>query len=199
MKLAYHAPALYTCALRCLEEMKFRSEKCEGFLEHWRSLRQDGELFPAQTALFDNPHPAYAPHLHVAEMLDGELVFRLMGTALVERWGRDKTGEKVGDGQPSPIRSALYDNSRTAYALPCGFRQIVEFAATNGSEMAIESVVLPLAVASDKPPRLVSFSDLLQTMKFGEHSNRYLGLPEVEWVDIGAGLPAGAPVMVERL
>ncbi len=67
---------------------------------------------PRQSDFFDHADPKYAPYLHVAEIMEDNLVFRLMGTALVERWGRDKTGEIVGLDQPDSIRIALLENSK---------------------------------------------------------------------------------------
>ena len=168
--------------------VQFRSSKCQDFLDHWHALKRDGELMPAQSDLFDHAEPHFAPYLHVAEIGKDNLIFRLMGTALVERWGRDKTGEIVGLDQPDDIRFALFENSRLAYAVPCGFRLVIEFAANNGSELEVEAVVLPLAVEAGRPGRMVSFSQVMQTLKYGTHSERYLRLPTVTWVDVGAGV-----------
>ena len=142
---------------------------------------------PMQADFFDHAEPEYAPFLHVAEIGKDNLTFRLMGTALVERWGRDKTGEIVGLEQPEEFRSALFKNSKIAYAIPCGFRLVIEFAASNGSELEVEAAVLPLAVEPGRPGRMVSYSQVMQTLKYGTHSERYLRLPTVTWIGIGAG------------
>ncbi len=145
----------------------------------------------------DNPNPRFAPHLHIAEVLDSHLVFRLIGTKLVERLGRDKTGEVIGLGQPPKISNALFENSRLAIALPCGFLQIIEFAASNGAHLSVEAIVLPLGVQAGKQNRLVAFSDVLQKLKYGDQTERYLGLPFVSWIDIGAGVPEQEPFAVK--
>ncbi len=49
-------------------------------------------------------------------------------------------------------------------------------------------MVLPLAVDSGRPGRMVSFSQVMQTIKYGTLSERYLRLPTVTWIDIGAGV-----------
>ena len=142
-----------------------------------------------QQVLLDNPHPSFAPFLHIGEIGDGHLIFRLMGTQLVDRWGRDKTGEIIGADQPEAIRTALFENACTAYGHPCGYVLEMEFASETGAVMSIEAVVLPLAVAPGKPGRLVSYTDVVQTLPHGEYTARYLSLHGGRWIDIGAGVP----------
>lgn len=167
----------------------FRSEACLGFLNHWQSLCADGEVVTSQTNFLDNPHPTYAPFLHIADVMEDHLVFRLMGTKLVERWGRDKTGEKVGQDQPPEMRDALFKNGQQCAVVPCGVRMEIEFASVNGAEMSIECIVLPLSLGPDKPMRLLSYSVVLRQLMHGDHSDHYLGLPAAEWIDFGGGVP----------
>lgn len=169
--------------------LDFRTEDCLGFINHWQSLCAPGEVMPRQSVFLDNPHPTYAPFLHIVDVMDDHLVFRLMGTKLVERWGRDKTGEKVGEEQPADMRDALFKNGRQCVLQPCGVRMEIEFASVNGAEMSIECIVLPLSLGPDVPLRLISYSAVLTTLKHGDHSDRYLGIPKADWIDIGAGVP----------
>lgn len=177
----------------------FKTEQCAGFYAYWKSLREDGKVVPHQSALLDTSHPGYAPHLHIAEFLNGRLIFRLIGTRLVERWGRDKTGSVVGEDQPPEMQQSLYRNAWSSISKPCGFRMNMIFAATTGSQFSVEAVVLPLRVKSGKPNRLVSYSQVIEKLKYGDLSQQYLGIPDVEWVDIGAGAPDSKPVTVDLL
>ena len=172
---------------------RFKTEKCRGFFEHWASLRDEGQHVPSNSVFLDKAHPDYAPHLHIAEMHDGYMVFRLIGTKVVERWGRDKTGEVVGDGQPPDMQRVLYDNGVLSISTPCGFRMEMMFAASNGSEISIEALVLPLATEVGKPGRLVSLSEVVERLKYGDQSERYLNIANVDWVEIGAGVPEQDP------
>lgn len=167
----------------------FRSEECQGFLAHWLSLRAADEQVTQQSVFLDHPHPAYAPFLHIADVMEDHLVFRLMGTKLVERWGRDKTGEMVGQDQPEDMRTALFKNGRQCANTLCGVRMEIEFASVHGAEMSIECIVLPLSLGPDKPMRLLSYSAVLKNLKHGDHSDRYLGVPKADWIDLGAGVP----------
>ncbi|NKB45474.1 MAG: PAS domain-containing protein [Alphaproteobacteria bacterium] len=175
----------------------FQTEQCKGFFTHWKSLRAEGDVVPQQSEFLDNPHPGFAPHLHIAEFRNGRLIFRLIGTKLVERWGRDKTGEIVGDGQPAEMQQSLYRNSWSAISKPCGFRMNMKFAASTGAQFSVEAVVLPLQVKAGKPNRLVSYSEVVEKLKYGDQSQVYLGIPEVEWIDVGAGVPDHTPTTVQ--
>lgn len=128
---------------------------------------------------------------------DGTMIVRLMGTGLVERWGKDKTGEAMAADQPEEIRDALYHNTHQVIATPCGLRSEIELAASSGSEMVIEAITLPLVVAPGKPGRVVAFSALMRNLEYGEHSKRYKSLSNVQWLDIGAGVPDQPPSITE--
>lgn len=175
----------------------FQSKECRGFFEHWRSLRTNGNIIPEQKDLLDNADPLYAPYIHISEVSDeGTMIVRLMGTGLVERWGKDKTGEAMGEGQPDDVREALYGNTRMVISTPCGLRSEIEMAANSGSEMIIEAITLPIGVDPGRPGRLVAYSALMRKLEYGEHSQRYKSLANVEWFDIGAGVPDEPPQVV---
>lgn len=177
----------------------FKSKDCQGFFEHWQSLRVDGTLIPSQRDFLDNPQPNYAPFIHISEVTGtGTMIVRLMGTGLVERWGKDKTGEAMGEGQPQHVRAALYGNSRQVITTPCGLRSEIEMAASSGSEMVIEAVTLPIGVEPGRPGRLVDYSALMRKLEYGEHSERYKSLANVEWIDLGAGVPDDPPMVIGR-
>lgn len=175
-----------------------KSDLCRAFFDHWLSLIAEGEAITTQQMLLDHPHPEFAPFVHIGELADDHLVFRLIGTKLVERWGRDKTGQVIGSDQPESIRKGLFANARDAYAHPCGYILEMDLASATGAGLSIEAVVLPLGVAPGRPGRLVSYTDVLNKLPDGELTARYLSLHGGRWIDIGAGIPDHPPVVVER-
>lgn len=182
-----------------MSDSPFQSKDCRGFFEHWQSLRADGSILPSQKDFLDNADPRYAPFTHISEVDDaGVMIVRLMGTALVERWGKDKTGEAMAADQPEEVREALYGNTRKVISTPCGLRSEIELAGSSGSEMIIEAITLPIGVEPGRPGRLVAYSALMRKLEYGEHSQQYKSLANVEWIDIGAGVP-GDPPQVVRL
>jgi len=175
-----------------------KSEKCRAFVDHWLSLRAADDAITSQQMLLDNPHPTFAPYIHIGELADDHLVFRLIGTKLVERWGRDKTGQVIGSDQPESIRKGLFANARDASAHPCGYILEMDLASATGAGLSIEAVVLPLSIASGRPGRLVSYTDILNKLPHGELTARYLSMHGGRWIDIGSGVPEHPPVVVER-
>lgn len=176
----------------------FQSESCLGFFEHWRALRTDGEHIPRYSDFLDHPHPKYAPHLHITDVSGTDMIIRLMGTELVVGWGQDKTGEILGHDQPSAIRKALFTNSYSAISTPCGVHGLVKFEANKGSRIEVEAVAFPLYVEPGKANRLVSFSQTLRTLSYGEIPTNYVSFPGTEWIDIGAGVPDHAPAVIDE-
>ena len=55
-----------------------------------------GELTLAQSVFLDTPNPKFAPYLYIVEVCETGLLIRMMGTKLVELWGRDRAGESLG-------------------------------------------------------------------------------------------------------
>lgn len=152
---------------------------------------------PLQSIFFDTPHPKYAPHLHIIEVRGTDIIFRLMGTQLVEKWGVDKTGDVLGEDQPKHIQEALFNNSYAALSTPCGVQGLVKLEANKGSRIEIESVGLPLRIKNGKEHRLVSFSQTLRTLSYGEMPTNYVSFSDTKWIDIGAGVPEGDPDLIE--
>lgn len=160
-------------------------------------MREQGEHVPLQSAFFDTPHPEYAPHLHITEAQDSVMVIRLMGTELVEKWGVDKTGDVLGEDQPRHIQEALFNNSYNAISTPCGVQGLVKLEANKGSRIEVEAIGLPLRMNDGKQNRLVSFSQTLRTLSYGEIPTNYVSFPETHWIDIGAGVPQNDPRIIE--
>lgn len=175
----------------------FQSQDCLGFFKHWKSLCVGDAILPSQRDFLDRAEPRYAPFIHISEANQrGEMIVRLMGTGIVERWGRDKTGEAMGAGQPKGIQEAMYSNTRNVISRPCGLRSEIELAASSGSEMIIEAITLPLGVDPGRPGRLVAYSAVMRKLEHGEHSEHYKSLSNVNWIDIGAGVPDAPPQVI---
>ena len=126
------------------------------------------------------------------------MVIRLMGTELVEKWGLDKTGDVLGDDQPPHIKKALFNNSLAAVSTPCGVQGLVKLEANMGSRIEVESVGLPLSVGDGNPNRLVSFSQTLRTLSYGEIPKNYVSFADTKWIDIGFGVPKTSPDVIKE-
>lgn len=169
------------------------TEKCARFFEHWKSIRAGNSILPLQSEFLDNSNPEFAPFIYISEIAENDVLVRLMGTGLVDRWGRDKTGESLFVDQPTDVVDAIRSNFKTAAALPCGYSSVTDYASNTGRHLVVVVINLPLATDSEKITRIVSYADLIQRLGHMEVTQKFLGKPKSEWIDLGAGVPAITP------
>jgi hypothetical protein len=78
------------------------------------------DLAPTSETFWDRAHPKFAPLIYVLEHAGTDLIVRLMGTGLVERWGTDRTGKKAIEHDDPKVRALclaeqLSHRSRTVW------------------------------------------------------------------------------------
>jgi hypothetical protein len=61
-------------------------------LAYWQRVR-GGRAMPSRRDIDPADMPALLPHLQLVDIVDGRFRYRLVGTALVDAFGRDYTGE----------------------------------------------------------------------------------------------------------
>lgn len=134
----------------------------------------------------------------ILEVIDAGLLIRFMGTAVVERWGKDHTNTLFGEkGLADDVMESVMENCRKLLVHPCGIVEEAAFTARSGLPFRMETVMLPLAVDADKPPRICSFSQVLDHVKEdGESVPRFKAKRSMSWIDIGFGLPSPGPRVV---
>lgn len=73
------------------------TDRHQKLLDYWRSLISPGQAIPRRDA-FD---PTHIPHLLsfliLADLVDGEPIFRVVGTEMVDAWGSDFTGRPLSE------------------------------------------------------------------------------------------------------
>ena len=171
----------------------FQSESCKAFLSHWDSLPKEG-LMPLSRTFLDCPPVALMPYAMLEEVLPQGLKVRFMGTAMVDRWQRDITGRYLGEGLPKDKFDVLCHNGTAVATHPCGMRQLGEIHSSTGRTVHFEAVLLPLGVEAGRPPRLIAYSHMLDTLGRKEHNDTFFRAADRVWLDIGAGTPAGPPL-----
>jgi hypothetical protein len=167
---------------------RLAGEGCRAFLAHWLSLPREGAV-PLSRVFLDRPPAALMPHVMIQELWPEGLMVRFMGTALVERWQHDITGRYLGESVPAAQREQLYFHGHKVATHPCGLHQIGEVRSSTGRTLAFEAVILPLGAAADRPPRLVSFSEMALPFGRQEHTDRFMNPVALHWLDLGAGVP----------
>lgn len=166
----------------------FESPLTRAFLEQWQRLRQ-GDCLPTTEDYFDHIDPRFVPLLMLFECRADDIILRFQGSAIVERWGKDRTGESWLNGKPPHRAAAILGNMVDCVNTPCGALSHSTYYAKFGRHAKLESLTVPLAVAPGRPGRLLSFSNLLEPMSDRDGGPDRIEKRSVAWIDLGFGKP----------
>jgi hypothetical protein len=151
-------------------------------------MRKDQHL-PTTEHYFDHVDARFAPRLMMFECMADDVVLRFQGTAVVERWGKDRTGESWLAEKPPHSANAILGNMVDCINTPCGALSQSTYFAKFGRQARLESLTVPLAVAPGRPGRLLSFSNLLEPISERDGGPDRIARRSVAWVDLGFGKP----------
>lgn len=165
------------------------------FLTHWKSLREPGALVVSSEVFLDNPDPLLSPNVLIVDVYDDDVVVRLVGTEIVERFGVDLTGKSMFTAHLPMKREDTLFNYGSVISQPCGLLSVNNTKTSGGRAVVSETLALPLGVLPDRPKRLISYSRLIEPLAEGEHSEQVAEYAHQDWIDIGAGVPSAAPLM----
>lgn len=129
----------------------------------------------------------------IHEVLDDGLIVRFMGTALVQRWQRDDTGQVFGAQLDADSRLKVVNIARKITQHPCGLLQHGVLGTSSGREAVFEGVLLPLIAQAGAPPRIVVYSVMLDALDREEHGSTFASVGKRCWLDLGAGVPSEPP------
>ena len=124
-----------------------------------------------------------------------EIAFRLAGSNLAHRIGRDPTGANILDFTPPDMRDGVSFLSWQAVAHPCGHFAVYRVERKFGAHQTFHSVTLPLRASADEtvPSQLISFGGAEGSVGFTTPPEPVLTtgeLKEFRYVDLGHGVPA---------
>jgi hypothetical protein len=163
------------------------------FQDYWSSLPREG-LTPHTRDFLTTPDPALISRVLILEVNDDFLLVRFMGTNLVSLMGVDVTNKEFGAGLPDSVRATFLFNCHAVIGQPCGLHEVTEFVSATGRPFRMETLMLPLAVDEGKPPRICSFSAILEEVETEEKDRlRFHAKRDAAWFDIGSGVPDGSP------
>ncbi|MEQ8736533.1 MAG: PAS domain-containing protein [Rhodospirillaceae bacterium] len=170
---------------------KVTSERCRAFLKHWESLR-DGGLLPSIQAFLENPAPEFQPNVMLTDIVGtSRMPIRLFGTALVDLFRSDQTGNDVLQAFTIPrSTSSFLELSKVLLAHPCGTYNMKTASTAKGKTIDIESISLPLQSGTSSPPCIVGFHRCISELDDDDYVYQLTGYTESSWIDIGAGVPA---------
>lgn len=170
------------------------SAECLAFADHWSGLREGG-IIPTSEKFLDLPAPSLAGHAYILDLIDGAPVVRLQGTRLEQVWGVDLTGGDFFPGRSQRFRAAGLSNMTSLLSHPCGHLARSSYATSKGRKITSDWIFLPVEVRSGRPQRIVGavFQHGARNT-FSEVGIHHFELHRLAWLDIGAGIPAAAPV-----
>lgn len=175
-----------------------RTEQGKKLERYWRNLRKNGEKVPLRGDFRVSSEIApLLPFLVIAEALENDIVFRLVGTGLAEHQGVDITGRRYGDfSKPEQVMRAL-SRMRAAHALPCAFRTIHTEEYGRGIASEVEVAAFPLRGDESGSQMMVMVVTPIGRGISEKSSNAlYLKpLSRIEYIDLGNGVPDDAAVL----
>jgi hypothetical protein len=175
--------------------LNFHSPYSTELLSYWQSLRK-GTAIPTTEDFLDHVPTRIAPYMILFECIDNDLIVRLIGTLLDERWGGNMTGKSWLRQNPHLKAANVLWNFTTIHDHPCAARALGGFVTNNGRTLSVETISFPVAVRQGRPPRVVSGSYTLQSLDLDEYSRGRMAPRTVEWVDLGSGTPQAAPKLL---
>lgn len=169
----------------------FESPGCQEFYDHWRQLSR-GAMLPHTRTYFDHPTNLIR-RTFIFELLPEGTLARLMGTELVARWQQNVTGEYLESHMAHSDSQRFRRDLEMVCAHPVGASGVGEARTSTNRPLGFEALVLPLAVDAGKPPRCVLYRECHGELDFHERKVGFYWPQKREWIDLGAGVPAGKP------
>ena len=171
---------------------QFRLPLARELVAYWKS-RQINDGIPHTSDFFDHLPAPLAPYLILFDWSPDDIICRLLGTKLVERWAEDLTGKSWFSANPHLKASGIVANFKMMIDRPCGGHAHGSFVSTVGRHLSIETVSLPLAVSPGRAPRVVAGSFPVETLGTDERSRGWIPPRQLEWLDLGFGIPDRPP------
>lgn len=167
-----------------------------GFSElfkYWQSMRQGDDLPLAE----DFDLLAMTPWLPEISLLDingpDELICRFIGTAIVERMGRDLSQQNILPQHADNTRERARKAYLTMGDQPCGAVARYSNHYSAGQSGVIRTLYLPMTrTATRAHSRIVCLSSREDGLSYAPSIEQTISATEItslEWIDLGFGIP----------
>lgn len=174
--------------------LSYIAEGSRAWAAHWWGLPRDG-LVPLRSAFDPLSVPALLPHMMITDLAEpGVVRIRLMGTAMVASFGFDPTGRDYLDLVAPERRAAALAGFTVPAGHPCGMRVLGENRYEDGRAMAVEALTFPFRRDDGAGMQLVFVGSNVDTTLGpwpGLGRTTVFHVFERQFIDIGAGVPAG--------
>ncbi len=171
------------------------SERAQRFLDYWRSLPKI-DLVPRRDAFDPAAVAALLSDLILCSYEFGpppRVIFRLIGSRHVDRWGRDLTGQNYLTFLPRRDRNAVWRRLRNVVVHPCGTHGFRAEVYRSGKVALLETLILPLRGSDGAIDRCIAYSHEAPGFEkprwdiSGGHEFR--ATARDRYLDIGNGVP----------
>jgi hypothetical protein len=175
-----------------------RTENSRKLELYWKSIRNPGERIPPRSAFRVTPELApVLPNLIIIEVMNNDLVFRLVGTGLTTHHGIDITGKSYGDFSRSDQIPRAVARVTAAHETACGFRTIHEEEYGHGLSSSVEITAFPLrGDANGELLMVLSATPIDRGLAPKSETALFLRpLTHIEYIDLGFGVPDDGAIL----
>ena len=169
------------------------AKECQVFYEYWQGLRADAPL-PLRSQLRPADIKELLPFMTVVEHIPERqsAKFRLLGTAVEERFGKNFAGQELQINDEFQSSNAMSHMLANVFSFPCGCRVVVEEEYLTTRKGVVESINLPFAGPDGQARFSVAVSK--QISEYIRDFTEERGLEgqnifEYDFMDIGFGVP----------
>lgn len=149
------------------------SPESHAFLDNWRALQAGAGGVPPKAAFDPTRIPALLPQVVLYERrARDDFHIRLIGTAVVERIGREATGANVLELIAPEASGLVAQILNRVLDAPCGHASVVEDVYPSGRRQRVEVLRLPLADADGVPRFIVSLTQPLDVVGYSDSGDR---------------------------
>ncbi len=159
-------------------------------LAYWCSMRTDN-IVPRRADLRPSALLPFLPNLMILEYKEpGKVVYRLVGTACVDKLGMDLTGTNLFDFIAPHQRAAAVASLEEVRTHPCGCLVYEKLRSKYLTPVLVEIIYLPLRDRDGEITQLFAAVDVVERGEKGTaDAADEVTAVKVQFIDIGAGVP----------
>lgn len=158
--------------------------------DHWQAMRGENSI-PLKSAINPMKIMSILPEIAIMERIDADtVIYRLAGTALAQRGGRDLTGINTLDTFPDGVRKIMNEGYAKSAAKPCAAYHKVNMSYARKTSYEIDCLYLPLSNDDGIAQFHIVLLFVADKQSYQMASlNKFIGyeVPALHYLDIGFG------------
>lgn len=174
------------------------SDRAQRFLDYWHSLPKEG-FVPRRQSFDPAAVVPLLPDLILCRYEFGarpRVVFSLIGSRHVDRWGRDLTGQDYLAFLPDHDRDSTWQRLRNVVEHPCGTHGYRAEVYRSGKVVLLETLILPLRGGEGRIDRCIAYGHEAPGYEKPRWDisigREFRATARERYLDIGNGVPGDA-------